>query len=272
MRLLSSLPDWQKKFLRHIAIHVPGIFETFCVDDELKNAEGPVVLVYSDGAMGNSSLTPSLKSCGQGVVRQSHFLYPKNLKAHQIRLGQRAEPLKLYKWLIEKRREVKMITMTRQPHTQYISRYFKQINRNGMIKSLSIDEIINRITQDLEQIEYFDWFAEEMKPCTGIDVYDHDFPTTDGYRIIESENIGILVINSELRNEQKDKLIRDYTGFQNFAWKVSGNSAEKDGYMGIYHDFFARFELSEKAIENLAASKYLTHFYGKDALAFKGGQ
>lgn len=270
MSILSSLPNWQKDLLRHTALHIPGVFETFCVDDELKHTKEAVVLIYSDGAMGNSSLTPSLKACGQGVVRQSHFLYPKKLKAHQIRLRQRAEPLRLYKWLIEQRRRVKIITMTRQPHTQYISRYFKKMNRTGVLETFTNDQILRNISKELEDINYFDWFDEEMKPCTGIDAYDYEFPTVQGSRIIESENIDILVMQSELDNDIKNSLIRDFTGFQTFMWNDSGNSASNDGYRHMYKDFYARFELSEKAVENLTTNKYFTHFYGINMLKFRG--
>ena len=95
----------------------------------------------------------------------------------------------------------------------------------------------------------------------GIDVYDIPFPE-EGFFITENENIDLLVMRHDIKDSQKEKLIKKFLGINNFTLSNTNIGDEKD-YSSTYNKF-KTLSIPDDYLDKMLNSKYTKHFFLND--------
>jgi hypothetical protein len=155
------------------------------------------IIIYQMGKVGSSSVMKSLQKRAIWPLFHAHFLlkiannrsfynpkvyeilHLKRNEERQVRLGEF-----LYKKLIVPKKQLKIISLTREPIGRNIAAFFQNFERETGKKY----ELSNFTPQELMDIfvNYYphsiplDWFDNYFKPFLGIDVYEYPFPKEQG--------------------------------------------------------------------------------------------
>src|SRR6185312_13046565 len=123
----------------------------------------------------------------------------------------------LYKYAIEKKHPVKIISNLRDPVRKNIAHFFQGYKA---YTGLSF-EIFSALTcEELKSLflngtkvphnEQETWFNESFVKNFNINVFDHSFPKQEGHTIIKKDNIEILLMKLELPDWEKEELIAKF--------------------------------------------------------------
>ena len=107
-----------------------------------------------------------------------------------------------------------------------------------------------------------DWFDDEMKATTGMDVYSQPFPTDEGHVTLEAEPFRLLVMRHDLPDESKQQCIRNFLSDDSFQLSRH-NEASAKSYSESYKSFIKRITIPESYAERMLGSKYAKHFYSE---------
>jgi hypothetical protein len=108
------------------------------------------------------------------------------------------------------------------------------------------------------------WFDNNIKANFDIDVYAESFPAC-GYATHSRRNIRLLVMRSEISNEEKVKAIKNFLELDEFQLVNKNISAQKE-YGPTYIDFKRNVKLPPDFIDMLCNSKYFNHFYDQNVI------
>jgi len=160
-----------------------------------------------------------------------------------------------------------IVTLTRDPLKQTISRFFQVIDevipnakKRYLSNSLEIDEIIDTFFYKLSFSPSLRWFDNQFKPVFDIDIYDYPFPWEKGYMIINKGRFRVLTIRLEDLNQCFQNSIHDFIGIPNVELIHSNLSSEK-WYSDLYKTFLAQVSFSDEYLTKIYDSKFTRHFY-----------
>ncbi len=242
------------------------------------------VIIYQMGKVGSTSLDNSISN---GIHR--HNFYPfynqkvYTSKQNKINLSQRfflpIEYFLLRRYIkkkIDKGNEIKVITLVREPISRNISflfqfspivlynYYFNGGKRENMGETLRFME--KEFYRSIWHTSAEEWFDQELKKVTGINIFDHKFDQSQGYSLIKKNNINLLVLKMESLNDN-EKVIGEFIGDKNFKLKTDNISSDK-WYKDLYKTFKANFKPTQKYINSLYNTRYMKHFYSKEEIDF----
>lgn len=164
------------------------------------------------------------------------------------------------------RKEIKIITLVRNPLDRNVSMYFQDLpywyveydkayrvprDADGMI----LHEVFEKVFPHLYAIE---WFDKEIRRLTGIDIYKYKYDREKGFVKIECGKYKILILEMTLV-EQNFDVVQDFYG-KKISF-VTGNESSGKWYGNLYREFRA-FEYPPKLRSEIESSKFYRHFYG----------
>ena len=213
----------------------------------------PPVFVYQMGKVGSTSIFKSLQKSYSGAVFHGHYF-----DAFHSELGIR----ELYAWYASGNRNIKLISLIREPVTRNISAFFQNFKRDTGMEihqcKKSMHELRDTFLFNYPHEIPWVWFDNNIKKNFGIDVYQYPFPAT-GHICIEQENVDLLLMRSDLSDSQKSKLVGDFIGLEAFTIAKANVSADKE--YSDYMEAFKRIKLPLWYLHRLSATKYMKHFY-----------
>ena len=245
--------------------------------------ENPII-IYQPGKVGSKSLLHSIKKYGRAVI-QPHVLAFRDeyMDENFFKL------YKLFKDKISSYKNVKIITLVRDPVERDIAHLFEHIN----IKYLklyedfnedlcqSIVKTLNKYIVDADMLDEWEnyspymihhlirfsgkegalleWFEHELKQVFGIDIFEGDFDREKGYGIIKKENISVLAIKLEKLNELND-VIGDFLDIEEFELDIY-NSAKNKSYYYAYKQVLRNIQLPKEYLKICYENKKLEFFY-----------
>lgn len=228
-----------------------------------------LLIVYQMGKVGSSSVTKSLKLQGFLYVYQIHRMNPYTMAKAMKKYFDR-KPLDfilgeiLYEKIIKKRKNIKIITLVREPISRNISDFFQSYKEFTGTKysdaNHSIEEIEDFFINNYKHSEPLIWFDTEINQTLDIDVYEYLFPKDIGYLSIIKENIELLIIKVEIDDSIKEKAISEFLGIEDFKL-VNSNVAKEKEYGKTYRAFTQNINLPQSYLEILYNSEYMKHFY-----------
>lgn len=235
------------------------------------------IFIYQMGKVGSTSLEKSIKNSVHW-----HSFYPffnrriYNSSYNKIKLPTRiVAPVEyfmirnLFKMKVKSGNKLKIITLVREPISRNISFlfqfapiflykiYFEKGNRANVDKTLELLE--EEFYERLWHTSANEWFDQDFKEVTGIDIFDHDFDQTKGYAVIEENNISVLVLKMEQLNENIE-VIGEFIGDDHFEI-VRDNMGSEKWYADLYRTFKKNFRPKEDYVDALYQSRYMKHFY-----------
>jgi hypothetical protein len=240
------------------------------------------IIIYQMGKVGSSSVMKSLKKKAILPLFHVHFLLknadnrsfynPNVYEILSVKL-EREMLLRqgkfLYNKIIAPKKQVKIISLTREPIGRNIAAYFQNFERETGKKY----ELSNFTPQELIDIfiNYYphsiplDWFDNYFKPFLGVDVYEYPFPKEQGYLRINKDNVDLLILKLETSDGVKEKAIADFLGLKEFKI-VRTNVGENKNYRDIYKEFKYNLKLPLSYVEKMCSSKYFNHFYKEEEI------
>lgn len=173
------------------------------------------------------------------------------------------------------KKKIKIITCIRNPSDRVASQFFFNLeyhlyisrkNNPSSIVNLDInhDEMIehlfNRNIDLWKKIyESYDYFDDEIKKLTGIDVYKYKFDQSKGFRIYKGKFSELMVIESSKINILK-KEISDFAECQINERLEEKNSSNNKWYSDIYRRIYTS-QKRDKTRAMFKNTKYARHFY-----------
>lgn len=229
------------------------------------------VLVYQMGKVASSTIYESLKEYNKYIVHHIHRLNPDNIaqtKQNHISKGYKPlvekKGLKLYKEIFEKKAPAFLISLVREPIGRNISAYFQNLDyfhgNENTHEKISVLKMIDDFLYNYSHEVPLEWFDIEMKPVTGIDVFNYKFNKNAGYIEIEKEPYKLLLLRYDLEDSKKTEVIRSFLDIENFELKLSNVGLEKV-YSSAYKDFLSKIVLPEDYVDRMLESRFTKHFF-----------
>ena len=216
------------------------------------------VFVYQMGKVASSSVYKSLKNQYQGVVFYAH-----SFGGDHLHYGIR----KLYRYYKGKNK-LKVITLVREPIGRNISAFFEnfQMYTGTSYKqgSFSIEYLKKIFLKSYNHDIALDWFDENIKKHFGIDVFEMESPY-EGYQITQNENVELLIMRHDLDDWQKEKLVKEFVGIDQFTLN-NYNIARDKKYASTYRAFKKQVKLPDEYLSKMGSSRYFNHFYRKSEI------
>ena len=121
-------------------------------------------------------------------------------------------------------------------------------------------QLLQRYPGMLKSLEA--WFERELKPMTGIDVYEQPFPHEKGYAIYENRFARVLVYRFEALS-RLTTMMREFLGFENLSI-ISRNIGSAKQYGTQYTCAKTSLRLAGQFITAHCNSKLMRHFYNDE--------
>jgi hypothetical protein len=230
------------------------------------------ILVYTPGHVGSTALFWSLDQ------RDAFVLRVFKMNADRARIDRQSRP---YLWaydhivhrIMRTHRPARIITVVRDPLSAMVSEYITQLKwiagvpRGGAV--LPLDQLLSMFNKEyFEQgrhLKRLSWFEREFKNSLGIDVYSRHFPTEQGYMRFQSGIYDILIVQIELNDETKDRVIGDFVEIPDLKI-MHGNIGDEKIYGDNYKAFKKQLRVAPERLDEIYTSDYARHFYSRDAI------
>ncbi|MBQ2900548.1 MAG: hypothetical protein IJE49_01710 [Agathobacter sp.] len=165
---------------------------------------------------------------------------------------------------------LKIITLVREPIARALSGYMNAFSQLALLRDVDKDLVKGaeaHIIESLENDYEFQWFNEEIRELTNIDIYRYPFDKELGYAWIKENKIEILILKTETLN-QNARIIGEFVGCPNIEISNENVGAEKH-YVYLYDEIKKRIKLPRKVLKEQYESSEFTHFYSeKEIQAF----
>ncbi|MDF1823583.1 MAG: putative capsular polysaccharide synthesis family protein [Verrucomicrobiales bacterium] len=232
------------------------------------------LLVYQMGKVGSSTVTYSLRRNGI-ECEHIHRILPSNISRVRDEHIERGVSPKdervgeaLWDRLATTTEQVRIITMVREPISRNISAYFQNLKdffHEGQVQDVKLSRAIDTFLSDYAHDVPLNWFDEEFKAVTGVDVYEHSFDPATGWTRIQEGRIDLLLMRVELDDEQKTKAVSEFVGLPSLRLENENVGSEKD-YAKLYQSFKGAITLPDQYKVDMLESKYAKHFYNAEEL------
>ncbi|MCR5667280.1 MAG: putative capsular polysaccharide synthesis family protein [Eubacterium sp.] len=230
--------------------------------------EDEVLLIYQPGKVGSTTVSTSLELFGVPSIH-SHFIVDYQKKHWGYNLSTK----EIYQYFREhiQEKKVRIITMIRDPLSVMISSTFDRFGDENAIKwNLNGDvlsHIHKQIKQEMKTLRYGNtaqWFKDELKALTGIDVLDEPFDRDAGYALWKNGNISVLMLTCE-QLDNNAKCIGDFVNLPNFLL-VRDNDGAKKNYRFYYNEIKNRIRFSKEELDYYYQNDFYRHFYTEEQL------
>lgn len=233
------------------------------------------VIVYQMAKVGSSAVVAALQAARLPVFHV-HRMNIENLRRmREVRsaLGWvvPAVPahdqlgLRLREKVIRRRCRAAIVTMIRDPIARNLSSYFEHLDfiwrTENAHEVVSLEHLIDGFHTRYPHDEVLTWFEDEMLPVTGIDVYQHPFPSC-GHSVVQHENLDLLILKTELSNDSKTLALSEFTGAHVQLVNVTNTTAAKPKGV-VYKQFLRAIRLDRFYVEKMLGSRYVRHFYNE---------
>lgn len=249
-------------------------------------AHAPLLLVHQMGRAGSMTTTQSLRSSGIALpVYHTHWLHPDNIAKRLARFADVPEshhPLnvrvgrRISEELLREstdRRKWNLVTVFREPVARNISVFFLSIevfveNFSHRFErgELSNDALLEIFLREFPHDQPLLWFDMEMLEMFGLDVYHYPFPKHEGYQIIRTKPVDLLLIKIEDLNRCYQGAFGEFLGVDMPRLEQT-HITEQDPTRSMYQDFLKNAVLPDEYLDHMYQSRFAQHFYSSEELA-----
>lgn len=179
---------------------------------------------------------------------------------------------------LRSRNEIKIISGVREPVSRNVSMFFQELYSwifrymtgfpdkktwESSNRSEGIEFLHEAYRLSYDHRYGIDWFDNEFRKVTGVDVYKHEFDKEKGFTIIKDGKYSIFIY----RIENLASLSTELSRFLGMDIQIDcSNSGNKKWYSDVYRKFLDTYEFDEEYLDTLLETKFATHFYSKEEL------
>ncbi len=241
-------------------------------------------IVYSDGKVGSTTLTVSLKkNYPNQFVFHIHRLTEASIAEIENYYQQnKTKPSQIPDNVVQSKflhqnlatlfntHKLCFFSLVRDPIAALVSEYCENYPyaQKSLVKSE--DEIATEMIQTLfdlfksdkiqSRLNWFDW---ELKQALDFDIYTETFEKEKGYHIYSVKNL--LILKLEMLNTQITSAMKVFLGCHEFFLE-KGNQAEVSSYHHIYQKVKQAIKLPAETLDKIYTSKYVQYFYQDDEI------
>lgn len=228
-------------------------------------------IVYAMGRVGSVALFRSLHRHGEFALH-AHILNPENLKKKQ---GKRPGTSKwAYRRIKSGQRKVRIISLVRNPVECMVSAFAPEVTAS-VDPATGYQHLTALELSEQFRTGYFDrqrhwlklnWFDSEFKAALGIDVYKYPFQKEAGYVRFQEGPCEILIMSSDLDDDQKSQVVSDFVGTTNLEI-LRTRTGETQSYGELYKVFKERVTVPEEYLDQIVNSRFSQHFFTSQMLS-----
>ncbi|WP_199454735.1 putative capsular polysaccharide synthesis family protein [Vibrio owensii] len=238
----------------------------------LKNQAEPV-LIYQMGKVGSSALEKSIPNslhlhdlmsieAGKQISPVRAQLH-KPVTNHVKRILKRAIMVNMLK----RKQQVRIISLVREPVGRNISMFFQSLPFWMADKYLKDDSAVRSERPQLlheafeEHVNHqypLQWFDNEIKALTGIDVFAQPFDQELGYQTYQNRNFSLMVIRID-KLDQSQQAISEF--LQQEVTVVHENQADNKWYSPLIKEFKSSYQPKSEFVEEMLSSTLTRHFF-----------
>ncbi len=239
------------------------------------SAKRPYIVVYSMGKVGSSTVYATLKKHFLSTdVDHVHFLSDSYLKEklpgsnHTHHIDHGFEVRDKINAAIKAGRPVKLISIVREPIKREISNFFQNSFDfiQGELSDYSNEALFLEFEKKVNFNYILNWFDEEFKPFTTIDIYTQPFDHDKGFTVIRDANFEVLLLRLEDLNRIFSKAFETFLEKKITSLEMANESQKKKGVADSLRFIKNKFRLQKEMVDTVYASKYMTHFYRDDEI------
>ena len=235
------------------------------------------VLIYQMGKVASSSIKLTLSSFNELDVIHTHHLSYSNTRALNSRktdlgwhkLSNNPQEIKELFNAICKEKQVKIITLVREPISRNISAFFQTIEHITGVKNIysqaSVNELVHVFLKQYPHEVPLYWFENEFYKSLDVNIYNYSFPKNTGAQIIKKGKFEILVMHHNLVDATKKEYLEKLLNIKNIIIKNKNISTEKP-YNDVYKSFINNIKIPKNYLLKMLNSKYVQHFYTKQEI------
>tara|TARA_R110000868_G_scaffold107263_4_gene293395 strand:- start:12258 stop:13097 length:840 start_codon:yes stop_codon:yes gene_type:complete len=164
--------------------------------------------------------------------------------------------------IIDAKQECLVVSLVREPLTRNMSAYFmNQVDKKG-IGGKTAESLRKGFLTRYPHFVPLEWYHREFNQVLGINVFDHPFDADQGYQVIESGRFKILLLRTELTNEEKGKALQQFLN-RPIDMEVSRKSDKyelKEETNELYREFKKEVTFRPEFLDYLYTSEYARHF------------
>jgi len=233
-----------------------------------------IILVYTMGKVGSTSIYYSLKDKLKGRVLFIHRMIKENINVYNkafIRKDIKPHRSKMGELVLDKlgSKKFKIITMVREPIGRNISDFFQDLNvyldDPTRIDSFDDEFVRNQFLKNYPHEIPLKWFSDEFKRTTNINIFEHTFDIQKKFCFIKHNSIEVLIIRVDLEDEKKEQLIKDFLSLKDLKIKRH-NTAHQKSYHSKYKSFLRNCKFDDAYVCKMLDSIYSRHFYSVDEI------
>jgi len=240
-------------------------------------------LVYQMGKVGSSTVAKTLDGLREAApVVRIHSLNPakvaRSIETLRESLGYLREHVVTSSVLVRRQLDwgefpCRIITLTREPVGRAISFAFqdwkRQLPEVSDLDELHADRMVELVTEKLRPGSLHanpgQWFERELESVFGIDVLDTPYNFEQGYTVIQSGPVNVLVIRMEDLNRSLGAGLASLCDLDRRSVRVrQSNVGENKEYADLLSEVKERLTLPPSVSDRVLSTDYARHFYGPD--------
>lgn len=241
------------------------------------------VIIFQPGKVGSSSVHESLlrkyEELGISVpVYHAHVLENIDARIEYVKTNRKA-PAHTIKMLTDSKRLREkisedpaqvwnVINLVRDPVAIKVSVLFQTLyeyipdwkNRSqmGVLKMEDLDDILFN-KPEFGTSGFESWYASQITPLWGINVFEQPFSKEKGYHIYHQGRVNLIIFRLEDLNSVAKKAFDEFLGIQDFEI-INVNVGEQKRYAELYEQFKQR-PLPEQYVDAIYNTRFARHFY-----------
>ncbi|MGF1578281.1 MAG: putative capsular polysaccharide synthesis family protein [Gemmataceae bacterium] len=221
--------------------------------------QNPPVVVYTMPKVGSSSIASSLAKVYPGIVIHTHA-FTANHPKWQIR--------RLHYWALVQNRPIRVISPIREPIGRNVSGFFQTFQKTTGVayqdSRFSLEELKSLFLLNYPHQYLLEWFEQRIQKVLGIDVYATPFPQR-GFAFYTRRNIQLCVLRSELDNQNKERVLRNFLELGGFHI-TNTNVGEQKLYASTYRELKQNMKPPRDYVDWMCRSRYFRHFYSAEMI------
>ncbi len=246
----------------------------------------PPVLVYTVGKVGSTALGNAVEVTTGRPVINVHRVTPAGRRAAEAQRALQVLPRRgredwkgafayaMFRARTGRRRgSWDVVTGVRDPMALQVSLFFQiglefgHFTEDEQHLGVEPNELGRRFSAFSSSLAGSDWFRDELRPTTGIDVYATDFPWAEGVQVIEQPPFRLLIVRREDLTEKGAKALGMFLDAPGSVALPSSNVGATKSYAALYRTFVDHVRLPKELLDRCYGEPFVHHFYSPSEIA-----
>ena len=246
----------------------------------------PPVLVYTVGKVGSTALGDAIEATTGRPVINVHRVTPAARRAAEAERALESLAGRAHEdWSGafahamfragngRRRGSWDVVTGVRDPVALQVSLFFQiglecgHFTADEQRLGVEPNELGRRFAAFSSSLAGSDWFRDELRPTTGIDVYATDFPWAEGVQLIEQPPFRLLVVRREDLKERGAKALGMFLDTPGSVLLPSSNVGATKAYGALYQTFVDQVRLPAELLDRCYCEPFVRHFYSSSEIA-----